>query len=256
MRLIRHIGDIKVGDVIVYKGIVAKVTQNNEYEGFVDVIHYGADSLFAKRTVAEECTVLNLRKQAVYVMSFDCRTFEADIVVQRARSRLGEKRHNLSHNTSLQFVEWAKAGKHVLSTQQTTYGTLHLYNVYSWCDLQKGSIVEFTYYGLNHQGIPTDFDEEKKTITVIHYGAHSLFATNTVMEDILDMDLKTQSLKMYRCGDDMPFNEPDVVVRKAKERLGEQNWRAGNRSWDFCLQCLFVTDTENEDILDNHTEFH
>ncbi|KAH3868637.1 hypothetical protein DPMN_031788 [Dreissena polymorpha] len=261
MRLIRNIGQIQVGDVIVYKywglsheGIVVKITQKNEHEGSLDVIHYGADSLFEKRTITEESKGFNLRIHKVYVMFFESRALESDTVVKRARSRVGEKRHHMSHNRSLHFVEWAKVGKHVEWTHPTAYGKLQLHYVYGWCDLEKGSIVEFTYYGINHQGILTEFDEEHKTITVIHYGSHSLFSTRTIMEDTLDMDLKTQSLKMYQCVDGMRHNEPSEVIRKAKTRLGEQKWRAGNRSWDFCLKCLFVAKTESEDSLDNNAK--
>ncbi|KAH3868649.1 hypothetical protein DPMN_031800 [Dreissena polymorpha] len=258
MRLITNIGEIQVGDVIIYKywglsheGIVVKNSQNNEHEGCLDVIHYGADSLFAKRTITEESQSFNLRTQTVHVMSFDGITFEANAVVKRARSRLGEKRHHMIHNKSLQFVEWAKTGKHLQWTRHTAYGKLQLHYVYGWCDLEKGSIVEFTYYGINHQGILTEFDEDQRTISVIHYGTGGLFSTRTIIEDKLDMDLKTQTLKMYQCVDGMCHNEPSEVIRKAKTRLGEQKWRAGNRSWDFCLQCLFDTN-QNEDLLGNN----
>ncbi|KAH3868633.1 hypothetical protein DPMN_031784 [Dreissena polymorpha] len=66
------------------------------------------------------------------------------------------------------------------------------------------------------------------------------------MEDTFAIDLKTKSLKMYLCGDDMPHKETEVVITKAKERLSEQQWRAGNRSWDFCLQCLFPAEQKGK----------
>ncbi|KAH3868626.1 uncharacterized protein LOC127870331 [Dreissena polymorpha] len=246
MRRVSNIDQIGVGDVIVFtywliahQGIVSGIVKKNEDEVYLQVIHYGTQSIFATRTIMEETLLFNLRTQTVYVMSFDGQAFESETIVKRARSRIGEKRHQIIHNKSLQFVEWAVVGTHVQWKRNTTHGPLHLYNVYSWEDLHKGSIVEFTYYGIDHQGILTECDEDQRKITVIHYGTRGYFSTRTIMEDTLDMDLKTQSLKIYRYDGGRRYNEPDLVVKKAKERVGERNWKAGNRSWDFCLQCLF-----------------
>lgn len=98
-------------------------------------------------------------------------------------------------------------------------------------------IVEYTYYRISHQGIISDVNEKEKTIKVIHYGAEHLFATRTVVEDSLKLDLRRNALSLY-IADPTKANKPYDILRKARERLGEQEWREGNRSWDLCVSCV------------------
>lgn len=239
------IENINIGDVIVFnyygilhEGIVIKGSKKRGKVGSVKVIHYGTDGLFSKRTIMEELFNFDLGNQTVQIKSYRCSTFEPETVVKRARSRLGEQRHSVWHNRSCHFVEWAKVGMQPISYCTTPYRKLHLYEVYTWDDLEKGSIVDFRYYGIRHQGVLTSTDPRRREITVIHYGTTGFFATRTIMYDTVKINFKTDSLKVYRC-DDGEHNTPDDVVRKAKSRISEASWGAGNRSWDFCLQCLF-----------------
>ncbi|KAH3868640.1 hypothetical protein DPMN_031791 [Dreissena polymorpha] len=248
MRKVANVNQLKVGDVIIYKyykisheGVVTNVTKLNEddCQCMLGIIHYGTETIFSRRTIREDMKQFNLSRDSVYVKKFDEEN-EPDTVVQRARSRLGEQRHDIFDNSSSDFVKWAKVGMQPIKPAHDE--RLMVYNVYSWYDLVSGSIIEFSYYGIDHQGILTEFnpqDAQTISITVIHYGTPSLFGTRTIMEETRSINLKNTSLKIFRCKDGFHPKEPDEVIRKAKQRAGEQLWRAGNRSWDFCLRCLF-----------------
>ncbi|KAH3699757.1 hypothetical protein DPMN_074719 [Dreissena polymorpha] len=241
-----NIQEIRSGDVIRYTywglshdGVVVADSSNKSQQGRLRVIHYGTDSLISYRTIKEENVYFDLRKDSVQVISFTCATLETEIVIKRAKSRIGEQRHSIFDNMSCHFVEWAKLGMQPISQCTTFHGTLHLFNVYTWDEMKVGCIVEFPYWALNHQGVLTSFDEKKRVMTVIHYGTKGILATRTIMKETLNINLKKDSLKIYRCAKSVTPNDPDVVIANAEERVGEQNWRLGNTSWDFCLQCLF-----------------
>lgn len=127
------------------------------------------------------------------------------------------------------FVLLPKVGK--------AYSHFRKIVAHAWEDFKPGMIVEYPYYWISHQGILSDVDKKRKQIKIIHYGAKHLFATRTVAEDYLTLDLRRHTVSLY-IADPTKASKPADIVRKARARLGEKEWRAGNMSWDFCVSCV------------------
>ncbi|XP_045209733.2 uncharacterized protein LOC123561432 [Mercenaria mercenaria] len=268
---VTDIDEIKQGDVITFyywsfehDAVVTKVTRGESKEntiGQLRIIHYALDHLFAVRTVKEEFMPVNLKKELVYLKGYDGYiTYPTETVVKRARSRLGEQRFSLSGNTSSDLVHWAKVvqtpvvvsksqmqATQAPGTEDDTYllvpnageqcEEFQYFRATSWSDLYPGIIVEYRYYWIWHQGILSYKDEKRKRIKVIHYGADHLFATRTIMEESMQLDLRYDNIWIYR-GHPRQCYKAGIVLEKARKRLGEQRWEAGNRSWDFCKDCV------------------
>ncbi|XP_052773448.1 uncharacterized protein LOC128212178 [Mya arenaria] len=274
-QMIQEIDELKPGDAITFyywglkhDAIATAIEQGDSKAndiGKVRVIHYALDSIFGTRTIKEESITMSLNKDHVFRKSFEGYvTYPADRVIKRARSRLGEQRFNRWGNRSSHFVFWsmvvqsparvafANGGNEssreeivLLPRAGKVYKDFQIFEVHAWSDLKKGSIVQYNYYWITHQGILSAVDETRETIKVIHYGAKHLFATRTIIEDEITLHLKRDRIQIYRCHPSK-CNKPDVVVAKAKARLGETDWRPNNRSLDFCLACLFKK-TNKED---------
>ncbi|XP_060572677.1 uncharacterized protein LOC132730718 [Ruditapes philippinarum] len=269
--VVLDIDEIKLGDVITFyywsfrhDAIVTKVIRGDSKAnttGVLRIIHYALKDLFAVRTVSEEPMPIDLRKCLVYKKSFDGYvTYPADIAVKRARSRLHEQRFSINGNTSSDLVHWAKVVQNpiVVSKSKDDMALFsgipkdpyllvpkagiqceefQYFRANSWSDLYPGVIVEYLYYLIWHQGILSYKDESTKTIKVIHYGADHLFATRTIMEDTMKLDLRYDNIWIYR-GHPRRCYKAGVVLENARKRLGEQRWERGNRSWDFCKDCV------------------
>ncbi|KAL3874835.1 hypothetical protein ACJMK2_037797 [Sinanodonta woodiana] len=108
----------------------------------------------------------------------------------------------------------------------------------SFSDFVPGQIVEFQYYWIWHQGILTKVNPARSTITVIHYGTAHIFATRTIVEEEFVVNPMNQDIYISRADPQYSYT-PDEVIRRARDRLGEKNWRPGNRSRDFCRNCFF-----------------
>jgi hypothetical protein len=77
------------------------------YVGGGKVIHYGALVYDITRRPVEEVTLDAFAGgRPVFVVQHDALPFEADEIIRRARSRLGENRYRLLTNNCEHFVEW------------------------------------------------------------------------------------------------------------------------------------------------------
>ncbi|KAL3874594.1 hypothetical protein ACJMK2_037582 [Sinanodonta woodiana] len=249
----------------------------------INVIHYAARSLFAKRTVVEESISIDLAGNNLRKVSFqEYLTYPGNIVVERARKRLGEEKFNASSNNSSQLVHWAKVNtqskdifyilrgtelsflldtadenQNQASIQQAAQilpvnyssvkkkGQMYMEPIRSWEEFIPGHIVEFKYYCIWHQGILTEVDSRNEKIKIIHYGAKHLFAKRTILEDETKVNLKKESFYIYHPDAKYAYT-PDEVIKIAKSRVGEQNWKSGNRSYDFCRACVLRERKESE----------
>ena len=82
-------------------------THHGIYAGDGKVLHYGALLYDIIRKPVEEVTLAAFAEgRAVYVVSHAESHFEAEEVIRRARTRLGEKRYRLLTNNCEHFVEW------------------------------------------------------------------------------------------------------------------------------------------------------
>ncbi|KAL4228565.1 hypothetical protein ACF0H5_011615 [Mactra antiquata] len=266
-RLITDIDEVQLGDVILmmYWGLThaAVVTWVRRAEskpntiGRIKIIHYALDSLFSTRYIKEETIPVDLQKDMIWLKNYSgYSTYPPTVVVKRARNRIDEKRFNFVGNTSWDFVHWAKViqtpGIMVKPSQNDDsveeefvivpvsgecYDGFQRHRACAWMDLREGTIVEYSYYWIWHQGILTRKDETSKTISVIHYGASHIFASRTIIEDTWNVDLKHDNIWIYDT-DPRKCNRASVIVDNARMRLGEQRWCSGNRSWDFCKDCV------------------
>ncbi|CAG2220410.1 unnamed protein product [Mytilus edulis] len=113
-----NLGQIGIGDVLSHRyygvkhtSIVTEVKVENDKKtkGRIRLVHYGSSALFGTRKIVEEYVEIDIHKSSIYVL--DCKplcTFEADIVVSRARSRIGETKWAIFSNRSDHFSYWAK----------------------------------------------------------------------------------------------------------------------------------------------------
>ncbi|XP_053378500.1 uncharacterized protein LOC128548127 [Mercenaria mercenaria] len=268
---VKDMDDIRPGDVISYKywkimhdAIVITVeicdSKLND-TGNLTIVHYGLTHPFATRTVIEETISVDLKTDIIILKAFEeCVTYPSDTVIKRARSRIGEQRFSINKNRSTDLVKWAKlvqvpslvyiskTGNEDLATSEVErYALLPKVGdicenfqrivVYAWSDLYVGALVEYPYYTIMHQGIISYVNEKEKTIKWIHYGTSHIFATRTIIEEELKLDLRFDNIYIYR-GHPGYCNKPSITLQKARKRLGEQNWGRGNRSWDFCKACV------------------
>jgi hypothetical protein len=82
-------------------------THHGIYVGEGRVVHYGALLYDIIRKPVEEVTLAEFAQgRSVYVVSHAEASFDAVEVIQRARTRLGEKRYRLLTNNCEHFVEW------------------------------------------------------------------------------------------------------------------------------------------------------
>jgi len=242
---VQTLSELKVGSIvewtyflIPHQGIVSEV---NEKMGIIKVIHYGASHLFAKRTIVEEELPIDLSKIKLGIYLCNPKLcFEGNVVLKKAKARLGEQRWEAGNRS------WEFCVACVLIPIHFTFHRMH-----AWLELKLGSIIEWKYYNIPHQGILSDVDKKRNTIKVIHYGTSHLFATRTIVEEELKIDLRNDNLGIYRC-DPTLSNKADAIVVNAKQRIGEQRWKKGNRSWDFCVACVVKQQraAENRNFVD------
>jgi len=242
---VQTLSELKVGSIvewtyylIPHQGIVSEV---DEKRGIIKVIHYGARHLFAKRTIVEEELPIDLNKTKIGIYLCNPKLCnERNVVLANAKARLGEQRWEAGNRS------WEFCVACALIPIRFMF-----YRMHSWLELKLGSIIEWNYYNIPHQGIVSDVDKKGNTIKVIHYGTSHLFATRTIVEEVLTIDLRNDNLGIYRC-DPTLSNKADAIVVNAKQRIGEQRWKKGNRSWDFCVACVVKQWTaENRKIVDD-----
>ena len=88
-------------------------THHGIYVGDGNVVHYGALMYDIIRKPVEEVTLeVFAEGRPVYEVTHTEAGFDADEVIRRARTRLGEKRYRLLTNNCELFVEWCRHGVH------------------------------------------------------------------------------------------------------------------------------------------------
>ncbi|KAL3883607.1 hypothetical protein ACJMK2_029853 [Sinanodonta woodiana] len=114
---IKTLSEIKVGDVasltycnLTHLVIVSEVQlDTNPEHGTIKGIHYSRPTRLGKREIKEEYFKINLKISKVNRVHFNmASTYSPQEVVDRARTRIGERKWNLSYNRSDHFCRWAK----------------------------------------------------------------------------------------------------------------------------------------------------
>ncbi|KAK3603616.1 hypothetical protein CHS0354_017334 [Potamilus streckersoni] len=279
--------ELDEGDVISFtywgfrhKAILVSISSilcSSEGKCNITVIHYSWQNIFTKRTVVEETLQIDLKTNDLHKVSFsEYVTYRGNVVVQRARERVGETKFDPFSNTSNHLVHWAKvdirrmAGLvrfketeamvmfHDQDSKETVEENVHSdrpvnisifpssgemvshmlkTEIMVWEEFVPGHIIEYKYYRIWHQGILTEVLPTQYKIKVIHYGADHLFAVRTITEDTIEVNLKKDLFYIYHPDPEYAF-EPQDTIRRAKACLQEQTWSMGNRSVDFCRSCV------------------
>ena len=273
--LAEEITDIKPGDVVTFSywslphdAVVIDVipfdVKAND-KGNIVIIHYAQDHLFATRTVKQEKVSVDLKQHRIYIRNFTgYATYPPEKVISRAKSRILEKRFNVFWNTSTDLAFWSKviqrpsiaSSEHIRVSEK--YGLCEVLllpkvgkvvqgfrkvDAHAWDDFKLGIIIEYRYYCIWHQGIVSAVDRQRKTVKVIHYGACHIFAARTIMEDTLKVDLRKDTISVYIADPTKTYKSTEIIER-ARARLGESDWKDGNRSWDFCVRCVLKPTTK------------
>ena len=278
-RRITSFSDFKPGDCIAYKyrglphdAVVfsvqpGQVKGNNE--GHLTVVHYASDSLFGTRYIKQERLYFDLVKDSVVLKAFPGRVVYPDeVVVQRALSRLDERKFRIMGNTSSDLVQWAKVvqtscivtivttnvndnGKNdtsestIASTDTRQYLLLpmvgHPYEKYfqedwikTWDELIPGTIVRKG----QKVGILSKLQRrtnELKIIQNVTIDNKSETHIGRVTEVSIKLDLLTEYMYVYKC-DPRYANRPNVTVQKARQLLGSEVPDMGE--WGFCKDCI------------------
>jgi len=107
------------GDVIWVNRIVKGLPYNHcgIYEGDGKVIHFApleGMEISQKNGIIHRTTIEKFKDNCpLFIMKFpQKKCFPPDVVVKRARSRLGEKGYDLKWNNCDHFATWCKTGKH------------------------------------------------------------------------------------------------------------------------------------------------
>ncbi|CAC5424869.1 unnamed protein product [Mytilus coruscus] len=112
-RPVKAIGDVFPGDVIEFKycgfsheAVVTKIDYAQNVE--TKVVHYKYNGVLGSREIVEEKIVFSLSKYNYVHEYASADTYEAEEVVRRARSRVGEKKFNVFTNRSCHLAKWCK----------------------------------------------------------------------------------------------------------------------------------------------------
>lgn len=119
---VKDINDISPGDVIEYKymkfdheAVVVKV-ELAEPKMQIGIVHYALKGI--EHVIIEEKISLDLAQRNVFVHDYqDIEVYSSDDVIQRARSRLGEKKFNAVTNRSSHVAKWCKVKEMLTSCQ-------------------------------------------------------------------------------------------------------------------------------------------
>ncbi|KAK3584597.1 hypothetical protein CHS0354_017743 [Potamilus streckersoni] len=186
MKVIENLSELQAGDVVSLKYygldhlvIVSCVTQEcDPKRGQILGIHYSCKKVFGKKEVAEEYFPVDLAEQKVRCLQLNLLdTFSAEETVNRAKSRVGEKKWQLFSNRSDHFCYWAKVktglfSKNAEDIADCKYGNekfeirSSLYagkmDVYFIGEIEPGDVVEYR----RDKGIVIHLPDIKQTKTV------------------------------------------------------------------------------------------
>jgi hypothetical protein len=106
--------DLSPGDVIRFRyrglpheAVLVKISEAGNIR--INVIHYNYAGVFGTREVVNEEMTFDLSDENMYIHDYaNVKVYEPEEVVQRAKSKVGEKRFNMFTNRSSHFTKWCK----------------------------------------------------------------------------------------------------------------------------------------------------
>ena len=111
---VRSMSDLSPGDVIRFRyrglpheAVLVKISEAGNIR--INVIHYNYAGVFGTREVVNEEMTFDLSDENMYIHDYaNVKVYEPEEVVQRAKSKVGEKRFNMLTNRSSHFTKWCK----------------------------------------------------------------------------------------------------------------------------------------------------
>ncbi|XP_052073066.1 uncharacterized protein LOC127711155 [Mytilus californianus] len=268
---VTSIEQIYIGDVISqhyhhinHAGIVTKVkiTNDKQTEGYIGLVHYGSSGWFKTRRIVEEYFKINVETTDIYLL--DCTplsTFPADVVVSRARSRVGETKWSTFSNRSDHFSFWAKVQQYEniifedtcndeiqghLSRAEATL-LIDKREIHHIEELQKGDVVKGTEIGtIDDTGILSSLryldssDGRKFEIEVFKYD----FCRNITRKTYtIDLNIVRLYVQIYN---------PALCQSMAQRLQNARNMEDEKGSWlttkGFIRYCLEIKFKENMQV--------
>lgn len=262
---ITSLDDIAPGDVLIFRYwglphqvLVTKIIiddGNNAMTGTIQFAHYGLEHIFATRKITVEIKLVNLLKTKLKRKGFEgYYTYQNEIAVKRAKSRVGELRFNSLYNKSSDFVFWCKVIQEpsifVLKslTPPTKSDRLVVVPhtgeaqeqfqknwVKTWSELVTGSVIQVC----SKKGIIEDKDEALSTIRLIWYNK----SKKQIEHKQFSIDLKRNKSRIYIywC-DPRKCYSPVHVIKRAKNTSQHRQFTS---ELDFCKYCLMQEVGEN-----------
>ena len=262
---------IWIGDVVSWKyggffhdGIVSGIKaapgspKRKITKADLTVIHYALPGIFSRRKVIEETISVDVDHDKLKLHDYRGYDFnEPEIVVDRARKRIGETKFGLTHR-SAHFCHWAKLKdtneediaapgqpkgaliyKRPMDPESDDFNLSPLYidhrrkrpfaskeicreNAKIRDDIKPGQLVQFTYRLLSHQAVCTDVRPGARpsivVMSVVHYGKSKI-----VSEEVFTFDLNTEDILIVKIHPIYKFS-PSTIVRRAREKIGENRY--------------------------------
>lgn len=231
---------------------------NNRF-GEVKIIHYSKQSTFQRRQIVEEVKVINLDNDTIFSHDYSgYKVHEPEIVVNRARQRIGESKHSIMHNRSCHFCHWAKVidESNIEQTSESnqaaglcylrevdpseTVSVLPTKSVHidhtrgkkyaSRCsrkmcarirdDVEAGQLIEFKLLGLWHKAVCTEIQFDAKVMSKIHITVVHCRNFRGICEETFELDLNTVDVWIHRYHPLYRYNK-ETVIERARKRVTE-----------------------------------
>ena len=127
------------------------------------------------------------------------------------------------------------------------------YEIDSFHKIWVGDVVSWKYKGFFHDGIVSGLkitpgsQKKKADLMVIHYALPGIFSWRKIVEETIHLDLRYDKLKLHDyTGYD--FNKPEIVIERARKRVGETKFGLTSRSTHFCHWAK-LKDTNDDSVI-------
>ena len=124
-------------------------------------------------------------------------------------------------------------------------------HINSFDRIRVGDVISWKTYGFFNDGIVTGIsilpnsDNKIADLNVIHYKLPGLFAKGIVVEETIHLNIKSNQVRFHEYPED-DCNLPEIVLKRGRERLGEEKFRLTNKSAQFCHWAKMKDAKDNE----------
>ncbi|VDI77886.1 Hypothetical predicted protein [Mytilus galloprovincialis] len=259
---VTNLANIRIGDVLSHRfygvieqtSIVSEVTtkKDKQTKGWIRLIHYGLSTSLATKIVEEDVEI-DTDKSSIYVL--DCKplcTFPADIVVSRARSRIGETKWALFSNRSDHFSYWAKVQQYnndildEISNEENTKPTekieaslfIEKREIHNVEDIRIGEVVQSNVIGIiDDTGILSSvryFDGKDGRKFEIDVYSYSFLRTVTRKKYTVDLNKDRLYVKVYNPAQCQTMEQRVQNARDMENKKG--SWWTTEGFIEHCIE--------------------